>query len=194
MKPCQRLHGGTMELTEIAPLESWVALEKEIASRSGLNANVFNTEGIRISTFRHWNNRLCPAVKDNAKGQSYICAVAHTNVATLSRKSKSPLVEECDAGLVKLVVPIFLGEEFVGVIGGCGHLLEDGEVDTFMINRTTGIAEEDLETLARGISRIGREEVQNLIRFIQREIETRLQDYQRHQLPLSAPPLYNATS
>jgi ligand-binding sensor protein len=170
-----------MELNEIAPLESWVALEKEIAARSGLNANVFNSEGIRISAFRHWNNRLCPAVKDNARGQSYICAVAHSNVSALARQSKSPLVEECDAGLVKLVVPIFLDEAFLGVVGGCGHLLEDGEVDTFMINRTTGIAEAELETLAEGIARIGREEIDSLIRFIRQEIDTRLEEYRRRQ-------------
>jgi ligand-binding sensor protein len=169
-----------MELTDIAPLESWVALEKEIAVRSGLNANVFNTEGIRISTFRHWNNRLCPAVKDNTKGQSYICAVAHSNVATLARQSREPLVEECDAGLVKLVVPIFLDERFVGVVGGCGHLLEDGEVDTFMIHRTTGIAEDQLEALAEGIPRIDREQADELVAFIQQEIARRIADYRRN--------------
>jgi ligand-binding sensor protein len=99
----------------------------------------------------------------------------------LARQSNAPLVEECDAGLVKLVVPIFLGEAFLGVIGGCGHLLEDGEVDTFMINRTTGIAEEELARLAEGIARIGREEIDSLIRFIRQEIDTRLEDYLRRQ-------------
>jgi ligand-binding sensor protein len=168
-----------MKLTDIASLESWVALERAIAERSGLNANVFDTEGIRISEFRHWNNRLCPAIKAIDKGQSYICAVAHSNVATLARQGREPVIEECDAGLVKLVVPIYLDDEFLGVVGGCGHLLDDGEVDSFMINRTTDIAEETVAELAQGIGRIRREEAEALAGYIQQEIAGRLDTYRR---------------
>jgi hypothetical protein len=38
-----------MKLTDIATEETWVELEEEINKRSGLDANVFNVEGYRIS-------------------------------------------------------------------------------------------------------------------------------------------------
>ena len=38
-----------MKLTDIASEETWVELEEEINKRSGLDANVFNVEGYRIS-------------------------------------------------------------------------------------------------------------------------------------------------
>lgn len=166
-----------MKLTDIATLESWMELERQIAERSGLNANVFDPHGVRISEFRHWNNRLCPEIKATEKGQSYICAVAHSNVATLARQGREAVVEECDAGLVKLVVPIFLDEEFLGVVGGCGHLLADGEVDSFMVNRTTGIEEQTIEGLSEGIDRISHEQAQYMVNFIQQEIDKRLAAY-----------------
>ena len=52
-----------MELTDILPLDQWVEFEKEIVRRTGLDSNVFNTDGVRISDFRKWANRLCPAIK-----------------------------------------------------------------------------------------------------------------------------------
>ena len=43
-----------MKLTDVLPLEKWIELEKEINRRSGLNASVFDINGIRISDFQKW--------------------------------------------------------------------------------------------------------------------------------------------
>ena len=88
-----------MRLVDILPSKNWVELEQEIHKRSGLNASVFDADGIRITKFQKWANRLCPMIKANEKGQSYICAVAHQNIAAQSMKKKEPIVEECDAVL-----------------------------------------------------------------------------------------------
>lgn len=159
-----------MELTDLQPLDQWMTLEAEIVRRSGLDANVFNVEGIRISSFKNWANRLCPAIKATDKGQSFICAVAHMNVAAQARQQKHWVVEECDAGLVKLVVPIFMKEEFIGAVGACGHLLDAGEVDDYMIHRTTGISEETIRTLSEGIGRLAMDKAEALAVFIETEV------------------------
>ncbi len=160
-----------MKLTDILPLEKWVELEKEICARSGLDASVFNVDGIRITDYKKWANQFCPAIKANEKGQSFICAVAHQNIATMARQTKAPVIEECDAGLMKAVVPIFVDDEFMGVAGGCGCFLDDGEVETFLVNKITGIDEEELETLSSGIGAITRAKVESLVEFIQEEID-----------------------
>ena len=100
-----------MNLTDIAPLERWMELENDINARSGMDANVFDTKGYRISPQKHWANRLCPAIKDTDKGQSFICAPAHMNIAAQAMRSRATVIEECDAGMIKLVVPIFMGGE-----------------------------------------------------------------------------------
>ena len=66
-----------MKLTDLAALDKWIALEKDIHQKSGLDVNVFDTKGYRISDFKHWANRLCPEIKATDKGQSFICAPAH---------------------------------------------------------------------------------------------------------------------
>ena len=160
-----------MQLTDIAPVKSWVELEKEINRRSGLDANVFNTKGYRISELKNWANRLCPEIKATDKGQSFICAPAHMNLAVQAMKTKKAVIEECDAGLVKIVVPIFVNEDFVGAVGACGFLLDDGEVDSFLVNKMTDIEEDKIEELAEGIPSITTEKAKSITTFINEQIE-----------------------
>lgn len=160
-----------MKLTDILPLDKWVELEKEINERSGLNASVFDIKGIRISDFQKWPNRLCPVIKANDKGQSFICAIAHMNIAAQARQTGKAVIEECDAGLFKVVFPIFISGEFLGVVGGCGLLLGDSETDTFLINKVTDIDEEKLGELSEGIGRKSRAEIEELAQFLKEEVD-----------------------
>jgi ligand-binding sensor protein len=159
-----------MKLTDLAPLDRWIEFEKDIHKKSGLDVNVFDTKGYRISEFKNWANRLCPEVKATDKGQSFICAPAHMNIATLAMRSKQPVIEECDAGMLKLIVPIFSNDEYVGAVGACGFLLDDGEVDSFLVNKMTDISEEKVERLAEGINSITTEKAEILAQYITDQI------------------------
>ena len=171
-----------MTLLDILPVEKWIELEMEINKRSNLNASVFDADGIRITNFKKWANRLCPVVKANEKGQSYICAVAHQNAANQAQKTGGPAIVECDAGLVKVVVPIFVDDEFLGVAGGCGLLLKDGEVDTFLVNKTTDIAAEEIEDLTNDIATISMEQLKSVVTYIEKELEWIKYNYKNQRL------------
>ncbi len=169
-----------MELTDILPAEKWLELEKEIHERSGLASNVFNVQGIRITDYKVWVNRLCPVVKANDNGQSFICAVAHMNIADMAKNSKETVIEECDAGLLKLVVPIFVKGEFLGAVGACGLLLDDGDVDSFMVNRTIEIGEENIEGLSDDIKRVSTEDVEALGEYITERLKKITDDFEQN--------------
>ena len=166
-----------MKLVDIMPVEKWIGLEQDINRRSGLNASVFDAAGIRITNFKKWANELCPAIKMNDKGQSFICSIAHQNAAKQSQQTKKPAIVECDAGLVKYVVPIFVDEIFLGVAGGCGLLPEDGEVEVFLIHKVTDIDNSDIEIMSKSINTIGQDKIYSLIDFTQKEIERILQGF-----------------
>ena len=160
-----------MELTDLLPLEKWVELEKEIHARSGLESNVFNTDGIRITDNKVWVNQLCPAIKATEKGQAFICAVAHMNLANQAKAEKRPVIEECDAGLMKIVVPIFVDGDYLGAIGACGLLPAEGEVDAFLVNKMTDIDEEKVEALCEDLSVIETNSAEEVAQFIWEKIE-----------------------
>jgi ligand-binding sensor protein len=155
-----------MKLEDIAPLEKWIDLEVDIHQQTGLDVNVFNVKGYRITEFKNWVNNLCPEIKATDKGQSFICAPAHMNIAAAAMRSKKPAIEECDAGLVKMVVPIFVRDEFVGAVGACGFLLDDGEVDSFLVYKMTDIDEAKVEKLSNGIPAITSAKAESLSQYI----------------------------
>lgn len=159
-----------MQLTDLAPLEKWIELEKDIHQQSGMDVNVFDTKGYRISEFKNWANQLCPEIKATDKGQSFICAPAHMNIATLAMRSQQPVIEECDAGMLKLVVPIFANEEFIGAVGACGFLLDDGGIDSFLVNKMTEISESKIESLSADIPAITSAEAEALGQYIINQI------------------------
>lgn len=160
-----------MKLTDIAPLERWMELENDINARSGMDANVFDTKGYRISPQKHWANELCPAIKDTDKGQSFICAPAHMNIAALAMRAGETVIEECDAGMIKLVVPIFVGDEFVGAVGACGTKFDDSEIDAFLVNKMTEIDAETVESLAANVPSITRDKAEDLGRYIRSRVD-----------------------
>jgi ligand-binding sensor protein len=159
-----------MQLTDLLPLEDWIAFENEIHNHFGMDSNVFNLDGIRITSHKAWVNQLCPAIKATDKGQSFICAVAHMNLATMASNTKEPIVEECDAGIAKIVIPIFVGDTFLGAVGACGKCLPDGEVDAFLVNKITEIDDDTIETLSKDVDTISSELVDELIQFVEKRI------------------------
>ena len=161
-----------MELTDLLPLEKWAELENEIHMRSGLESNIFNTDGIRITDNKVWVNRLCPAIKATDKGQAFICAVAHMNLANQARDTKSPVIEECDAGLMKIVVPIIMDGTFIGAVGACGLLPAGGEVDSYLVNKITDIDEDKVEALCEDLAVIEINSAEEVAQFIWEKIET----------------------
>jgi ligand-binding sensor protein len=88
------------------------------------------------------------------------------NIAAEARQKKVPVIEECDAGLLKLVVPLFVGDEYIGAVGACGLLLDDGEVDAFLIEKIIEMPESEIEILSDGIQSISREQAHALIEAV----------------------------
>ena len=160
-----------MELTDLLSLEKWTQIENEIHEHSGLESNVFNTDGIRITDNKVWVNSLCPAIKATDKGQSFICAVAHMNLANQAKDEKRPVIEACDAGLMKIVVPIFVDGDYIGAVGACGLLPAGGEVDSFLVNKITDIDEEKIEALCEDLAVIEKNSAEEVAQFIWEKIE-----------------------
>ena len=167
-----------MNLTDIAALENWIGLEKKINDHSGLNAAVFDAAGARITDFNKWANKLCPVIKSNQKGKNFICALAHQNIAAQAAHKHQPVMERCDAGLIKLVIPVFINGEFLGAVSGCGCLLNNETVDLFIIHKTIGMNENKLMDLTENIPIVTPEDVNSHIRFIQKEMNRMVDTYE----------------
>jgi len=159
-----------MELTEILTKEEWAAFEKELFDRFQINCTVYNPDGIGVTGKPNWCNRLCPEIKANKDSLAAICAPGNQNFMAQAEKTRKPVIAECDAGLVKIAVPIFKQGEFLGTAGGCGLLPEGGEVETFLIEKTAGFTETEIADLCEGIGTMTEDQAQEMAAFIERKL------------------------
>ena len=168
-----------MKLTDLLPLEEWARIEEEICNESGLDASVFGPDGMKITKFKKWANSLCPVIKANEKGLSFICAVANQTMTKEVAQTKEPLVSGCDAGLLRIAVPICVDDEFLGTVGACGRILEDNEVESFLINKTTGIDEDEVQRLSTDIQPVSAGEAQAIADNIDKRIKDVVENFQK---------------
>jgi ligand-binding sensor protein len=168
-----------MKLTDILSVEQWIELEKDIHKKSGLNPTVYDTQGVSITRTTTWPNNLCPEIKAIPKGQTFICSAAHQNIAGEAKSSRKPVVDACDAGLLKIVVPIHVNDTYVGATGGCGLILEGGEVESFFVSKTLGVDEEKIEELAKSVPVLSVEKARDVANFIKERIDSIVADYMK---------------
>ena len=159
-----------MSLLDIASREEWAALEREFFERFGLNARVYDEKGAGVTGQALWCNALCPAVKSSPSGLSAICSVANSALAAEAEHGQATVIDACDAGLVKICVPVFQDGRFAGVLGGCGRVPEGGEVDGFLVAKGAGLPEEQVEALARDVPGISREQAEAASRFLEERL------------------------
>ncbi|MCP3940760.1 MAG: hypothetical protein GY710_04670 [Desulfobacteraceae bacterium] len=168
-----------MKLTDICPLETWEELENNLFTKFNFQGSIFNPEGVRICPAKNWSNDLCPAIKATENGQNYICSVAHMNMTAMAKNTGAQVLEECDAGFLKFMIPIIYDGQFLGVAGGCGLLAEDGDADTFAINKIAGIDEKKVEELSRELPLITHEEMTVASAYLQEQVSLILDNYRK---------------
>ena len=101
-------------------------------------------------------------------------------IAAMAQKTRKSVVEECDAGMVKIVVPVFVNGGFLGSVSGCGLLLADnGKLESFLVNKTTGIDEEEIERRSQTIGYIAMEDAEALGLFIAEEINKIVESFEK---------------
>jgi hypothetical protein len=70
-----------------------------------------------------------------------------------------------------MVVPIFVKDEFVGAVGACGFLLDNGEVDSFLVYKMTEIDEKKVVNLSKGIPAVTTAKAESLSQYIAARID-----------------------
>jgi ligand-binding sensor protein len=165
-----------MELTDIMPIDKWDALAEELYKLCGMNVRVYNTEGKVITSHKEWANKLCPLIRSSSEGLMTVCAMAQQDVSARAKKLKTPIMSECDAGLIKFVVPIFQGEEFLGTFGACGCRESDVEVEISLLHDITGIDLEELHKTASAVKKITEEEANELLNHFRERLDTALKE------------------
>ena len=88
-------------------------------------------------------------------------------MAEQAKDTGKTIIEPCDAGLIKICTPLFINNEFVGIIGGCGRLREGEEVENFIVDKATGVGLDTVEELAWEVPTNAMEKAQAMAIFLE---------------------------
>ncbi len=166
-----------MKLTHILSKEKWEQFEKELFDLFHINCTVYDISGKGITGKPRWCNRLCPEIKANKDSLAAICAPGNQHFMAQARQTRNAVIDECDAGLIKIAVPIFVGGEFLGTAGGCGLLPAGGEVQTFLLEKTMGLSETQILGLCEGLGTMTQEEAEKMAIYIEKRTAQLVKDY-----------------
>jgi len=166
-----------LELTDIIPMSELTRIVEEIHDKFGFTGVFYKPDNFILVRSKEMGNALCPYIKDNSNSLM-ICSVAQQILGKDAFDSKEVVVDECDAEMVKFVIPIFIGDEFLGTVGGCGRLAEDKDsVETFYIAKLTGKSESEIKELAKTVKKISKDEMEEVISFVQNRISPYLKKF-----------------
>ena len=156
-----------MDLNELMSGERWLEFGQDFCDHSGLNAFAFDDAGEHIPGKGKWANPLCPVLRGRQDRAEQVCIKAYQTVANAARQDKQIVVDKCAAGMLVLGVPIFLGGEYIGLVGGCGRLPSDAGIDKDALLRLGGMEEGLVERLAKDVGQISRYDAETWIRYLE---------------------------
>ncbi|HDD35246.1 MAG TPA: hypothetical protein ENF30_00430 [Candidatus Desulfofervidus auxilii] len=159
-----------MRLTDILAVEEWQRFAAEIFEKYGMNAAINDSEGNVIHPAPGWANEICPLIKGDPQ-RRVVCASAQQNMMKVAKDKNITIIEECDVGFTKFVVPIFYKNEFLGTAGGCGVVLKGSEIDTFYLAQLLNKTEEEVEKMLSSVKEISEEELKQAVEFVERRIK-----------------------
>lgn len=127
--------------------ETWQALLDETQSALGLPVALVDPENIILQTSGE-RNKLCREIRSDKKALPVICGQSQQFMAKMAQTQKAVVVEICEAGLAKFVVPVYRDDNYLGCVTACGCLLPETEVEAFLIEKTAGIDEQAVNEMA----------------------------------------------
>ncbi len=153
-----------MKLTDLVVPADLKRFEEEMHLMSGMNCYLYGPEGGRLTDFTGWGNRLCPVIKSNPASAQAICAVANQTIMAESARSGETVVLDCDAGFIKICIPILEQEALLGALGVCGRLRDHEEVEAFLVSKATGLEQDKIMELAATARRLSKPQLTQLVR------------------------------
>ncbi len=150
-----------MELTDLMALERWKSMVDQIHEKFGFNGTAYRKDNSVLVKSDGWANKVCPAIKS---GDSVVvCSSAQQRLSKIAQEKKDCVVDECDAGFIKFLIPLYVGSEFAGMIGGCGCLAENAEIDTFHIGK---LLKKDVPDILGSTKHITNDKLKEAVQFV----------------------------
>lgn len=128
--------------------EEWEEILDGFARDTNMTACLMDKDGGMLFC-RVERYPLCAAVRGNPDATTSICSQTNMAMLAVVGKTNKPEVDMCEAGLLRVVVPVLHNGEMIGQVTACGVASKDEEADTFRVSKELDISEEKAKELLR---------------------------------------------
>jgi len=136
-----------MVLKDAADMD-WCLFEKRLYKHFGVNAVALEKNGARRTSGElPWANQLCALIKKNPMGAKRICDRLLRQLIHSVAAKKCFCMDECAAGMNKIVFPILQNCELCGFVNICGRPF--GNTDRIYTDTIQEITDVDAQTISR---------------------------------------------
>jgi ligand-binding sensor protein len=105
---------------------------------------------------------LCSAVRETPGALMSICSQTNSAMLAVVKKTLKPEVDVCEAGLIRVVVPVVQDGSLVGQVTACGLASKDEELNSFFVAKEVAITEDQVLELAKSTPLGSEEELTTL--------------------------------
>ncbi len=146
--------------------EEWIELLDRIALETKMAVTLTDDKGYHILHAQEERCPLCLRIREQDDSLAYICSRCNTAMLEEARQSLRPIIDYCDAGLSRMVVPIVRDQLLIGQVTACGGNSEKEEINLFLIAKQVGISEQEVEALASATPMVYEDKIEAAARRI----------------------------
>lgn len=126
----------------------WETILDRFSSDSNMTSCLTDEAGKQIMC-RFDRYPLCAGIRENEKSLTFICSQTNTAMLAVVSKTRQPEIDFCEAGMIRVVVPIIRNGDMIGMVTACGLASRDEAINTFLISRELGVSEEQVINMAK---------------------------------------------
>ena len=141
--------------------EEWEAILDRCAKEANMTACLMDGDG-KLLFCRMDRFPLREVIRGNQDALTTICMKTNTAMLSAVNKTRRPEIDICEAGLLRLVVPILNGRELIGQIAACGLASKEEEIEEFLVSKELGVTEQNVAEMSQASPFGTREELEKL--------------------------------
>ncbi len=158
-----------MTVYDIKSKEEWQEILDDVSKESGMPAALVDRKSVVLQESGE-RNPLCSEIRANNESLSFICGQTQQFMTRQARSTRKPVIEACEAGLLKFLVPLFGDNDYLGAITVCGLCIPGEEIETFTIAKSTKMDENEIKPLAKMVPEADQEKVKDMVQRIFKKI------------------------
>ena len=137
-----------MEALDLMTPSGWDDTLARFSSQVSMATCLNDAEG-GILGCQHKRYPLCVKIRANEEARSAICSQVSSAMTRVVRATLQSEVGICDAGLLRVSIPVVREGTMVGQITACGLTCKEEDVSTFLLGKMLGLREEQVHQLTR---------------------------------------------